>query len=77
MQLQWLQLAPVATIAGVITGQKTDTSALEFTEVTPWLAECRTDNTSCLSEGGTTTLVLAENHTSTVIELEINTQGFW
>ena len=49
--LQWLQRQHVL-IAGVIRGQKTEASALEFMEVTPWWAECRTVKTSCLSEGG-------------------------
>jgi hypothetical protein len=39
-------------IAGVIPGQKTDDSALEIMEVTPWWAACKADKTSSRRLGG-------------------------
>jgi hypothetical protein len=41
-----------AVIAGVIPGQKTDDSALEIMEVTPWWAACKADKTSSRRLGG-------------------------
>jgi hypothetical protein len=39
-------------IAGVIPGQKTDDSALEIMEVTPWWAACKADKTINFIESG-------------------------
>jgi hypothetical protein len=39
-------------IAGVIPGQKTDDSALEIMEVTPWWAACKADKISSQRLGG-------------------------